>query len=154
MLRCRYMGWGVVAMLAAMVRLCKPSTTFAQDNWWQYCNARFDQCADIPPNFRSDPPPENGDGLIFRDGRGMVIIVSAMFNALNVSLIEELQERKNEYPEHSYKASGNNWLVLSGADRVTSKVNVIETTSARAYFGAQRSAPHGNEADATAAGDR
>ena len=39
----------------------------------------------VPP----DPPPENGDGLIFRDAGGMSITVSAMYNATQATLASE-----------------------------------------------------------------
>ena len=84
------------------------------EGWTRYCNARFGQCADIPATYRSDPPPENGDGLVFRDGAGMSITVSAMYNALNDSVASQRQSNIELEAAPTYQAQGSNWFVISG----------------------------------------
>jgi hypothetical protein len=84
------------------------------EGWTRYCNARFGQCADIPHNFRSDPPPVNGDGLVFRDSAGMSITVSAMYNALNDTVASERQSEIELLAAPTYQAQGSNWFVISG----------------------------------------
>ena len=96
----------LVAALAA--------TPACAEGWTRYCNARFGQCADIPPNYRSDPPPENGDGLVFRDGAGMSITVSAMNNALNDTVASQRQSAIELEAAPTYQAQGPNWFVISG----------------------------------------
>jgi hypothetical protein len=88
----------------------------AQQSWYTYCNARFGQCAEIPPRFKSNPPPENGDGLVFRDTDGMSITVSARNNALSSTLASERSELLNEKRSPTYQTAGPNWFVLSGSE--------------------------------------
>ena len=95
----------VVAALAA--------SPVRAEGWTRYCNARFGQCADVPPNFRSDPPPENGDGLVFRDGAGMSITISAMYND-NDTVASERQSTIESLAQPTYQAQGSNWFVISG----------------------------------------
>ncbi len=86
----------------------------ADSGWHTYCNARFGQCADIPPEFESDPPPENGDGLVFRDAGGMSITVSGSFNVNSSTLRAERDVILAEKRAPIYQAEGANWLVVSG----------------------------------------
>ncbi len=86
----------------------------AQQGWHTYCHARFGQCADIPPNFQSDPPPVNGDGLGFRDPYGMSIAVFARNNVQSSTLSSERSELLNEKRFPAYQAAGRDWFVLSG----------------------------------------
>lgn len=83
-------------------------------DWLRYCNAQFGQCADIPGGFRPDPPPENGDGLIFRDAGGMSITVSAMYNATQATLASERASDIETAGAPTYQAEGPNWFVISG----------------------------------------
>jgi hypothetical protein len=101
-----------IIILAIMVAW--GGNSVAQEKWFRYCNARFGQCADIPRNYKSDPPPANGDGLIFRNGKGMVVVVSAMFNALDYSLTDAKNEIMKNLPKPTYQAEGDNWFVVSG----------------------------------------
>jgi hypothetical protein len=96
----------VVAALAA-------SPVYAA-GWTRYCNARFGQCADIPPNYRSDPPPFNGDGLVFRDGSGMSITVSAIYNVLDDTVASERQSTIELLAAPTYQSHGSNWFAISG----------------------------------------
>ena len=99
----------VVAIVAAVAK----SPVEAAD-WVRYCNARFGQCADIPSAFRPDPPPENGDGLVFRDGGGMSITVSAMYNVTEATLASEREADIETAGPPTYQAQGPNWFVISG----------------------------------------
>ena len=69
---------------------------------------------DIPGGFRPDPPPENGDGLIFRDPGGMSITVSAMYNATEATLASERASDIDTAGPPTYQAEGPNWFVISG----------------------------------------
>jgi hypothetical protein len=82
--------------------------------WLRYCNDRFGQCADIPAGYRSDPPPDNSDGLVFRDGAGMSITVSAMYNALDSTVASERRSDVETLGAPAYEARGSNWFVISG----------------------------------------
>jgi hypothetical protein len=103
----------LAAALVATVAVLAKSPVEAAD-WLRYCNARFGQCADIPGAFRSDPPPENGDGLIFRDGLGMSIAVSAMYNVTEATLASERESYIETAGPPTYQAQGSNWFVISG----------------------------------------
>lgn len=94
----------------------QPSPQRDQTRWGRYCNGRFGQCVDIPDSYQSDPLPANGDGLVFRDGRGMTVTLSGIRNVLHASLKGELEEQMKRLPRIVYKDSGANWFVLSGYD--------------------------------------
>ena len=99
-------------MLLVSVGLAASASAGAE--WHTYCNERFGQCADIPPNFESDPPPENGDGLIYRDASGMSVTVSAHYNIESSSLGDERDELLKEKAPPAYQAAGRDWFVVSG----------------------------------------
>lgn len=103
----------LAAALVATVAVFVESPVDAAD-WMRYCNARFGQCADIPDAFRPDPPPENGDGLIFRDAGGMSITVSAMLNVAEATLAAERESDIETAGPPTYQAEGPNWFVISG----------------------------------------
>jgi hypothetical protein len=88
----------------------------ADSGWHTYCNARFGQCADIPQDFKSDPPPENGDGLIFRDAGGMSVTVSGSYNVNSSVLGAEQRAILEAKPVPAYQAKGPNWFVVSGSE--------------------------------------
>jgi len=88
--------------------------SIAQEILGRYCNARFGQCADVPRSYKSDPPPANGDGLIFRDGKGMVVVISAMYNASDSSLTDEKNGTLKDLPKPTYQAERGNWFIVSG----------------------------------------
>ncbi|MGH6843269.1 MAG: hypothetical protein ACRECU_00805 [Methylocella sp.] len=106
--------------MTSTVRVVLGSTaSFAEDayeDWVVYCNARFGQCANIPSTFKSDPPPANGDGLIFRDENAMSVTVSASYN-LDWSLEDAIKmtlDTLGEVGPSTYQKQGKDWYVVSG----------------------------------------
>ena len=97
----------------AIVFACAENSN-AQGIWGGNCNARFGQCADVPRSYKSDPPPANGDGLTFRDGKGMVVVISAMYNVSASSLTDEKNGTLKDLPKPTYQAERGNWFIVSG----------------------------------------
>jgi hypothetical protein len=83
-----------------------------------YSNPRFGATADVPSNWRAEPPPENGDGLIFKSPDGTAsATVSGRLNiddSVEAAMQEALQPNQGE--TISYHQSGKNWVVVSGVD--------------------------------------
>src|SRR3974390_960150 len=68
-----------------------------------YANDRFGTTADVPATWSADPPPENGDGLVFRSpDRQASIIVSGSLHVWDT--IEEAMQMFEE-PESGAKIS-------------------------------------------------
>jgi hypothetical protein len=88
--------------------------------WERYTNERFGTVADVPRHlFKSvEPSPTNGDGRKFESADGARLWVSASYASSVVT--DTFQEYKAWLLEHAeldrltYKAEGENWLVLSG----------------------------------------
>jgi hypothetical protein len=64
--------------------------------------------------MKSDPPPDNGDGICVRDSYGLVITCSGIGNVLENSLQSELKTSKAGFEQITYSTKGKNWFVLSG----------------------------------------
>jgi hypothetical protein len=65
-------------LLAAAALWC--GTPACAQTWKTYHNPRFGTTADVPADWRSDPPPENGDGLIFNapDGSARLVVSGSL----------------------------------------------------------------------------
>jgi hypothetical protein len=107
---------GIIAVVCSAIA---SAGQVSAKSWHTYCNARFGQCADIPPNFEADPPPENGDGLVFRDAGGMSITVSGHYNVDSSTLRAERDETVSA-KEHvpTYQAEGASWFAVSGNEGI------------------------------------
>ena len=81
-----------------------------------YSNARFGATADVPSGWRSEPPPENGDGLIFVSPDGTASVT--VYGSLNIeeSVQAALQQafQANDGETVAYRQNGKNWVVVSG----------------------------------------
>ena len=81
-----------------------------------YSNPRFGATADVPSGWRSEPPPANGDGLIFDspDG-GASITVSGRLNIEDTAQ-QAMQQalQPNDGETITYLQSGKDWVVVSG----------------------------------------
>jgi serine/threonine-protein kinase len=104
-----------VLLSAALVAL--PSIARAQEAWTTYRNTRFGTSIEYPARFRAGRPPENNDGLSFTAADGATLSV---WGSLNVEehdiagLEAFLRENPQAGEQITYRASGANWLVLSG----------------------------------------
>jgi hypothetical protein len=86
------------------------------DGFRLYSNPRFGATAEVPSEWRADPPPENGDGQIFRspDGRGSLTISGI----LRVEATPEEAMKEEELPSEgeniAYHTHGRRLVVVSG----------------------------------------
>jgi serine/threonine-protein kinase len=81
-----------------------------------YANERFGTTAEVPATWKADPPPENGDGLIFRSSdRHASITVSGSLHVAD-TIEEEMQsyERPASGGKVTYRQRGRRSLVISG----------------------------------------
>src|SRR5262245_26998849 len=100
-----------------------PDVARAQEAWAIYRNDRFGTTIDYPTRFRPGRPPENNDGLSFTAADGATLSVWGSLNALehDVAGLEAFaRENPKDGEQVTYRATGKNWLVLSGTrgDRV------------------------------------
>ena len=88
------------------------------ETWKLYLNARYGTAAEYPAGrFRPENPPENGDGQSFtaRDGAKLAIFASLNVDDDTPATYEAfLRSASSDYNEVTLRASGSNWLVLSG----------------------------------------
>jgi hypothetical protein len=86
--------------------------------WKLYLNARYGTAAEYPADrFRPERPPENGDGQSFmaKDGAKLAIFASLNVDGDTPATYEAfLRGASSDYDEVTLRASGSNWLVLSG----------------------------------------
>lgn len=100
-----------------------PDVAQAQDSWTTYRNTRFGTTIDYPARFLPGRPPDNNDGLSFTSADGATLSVWGSLNVMEHDLagLESLLRESAERGERiTYRATGGNWLVLSGTrdDRV------------------------------------
>jgi hypothetical protein len=87
------------------------------DQWRTYQNDRYGTTIDYPDQFKPEPPPGVDDGRTFISADGAQFSVYASYNAENFNLTAYQDfTLKNLDPGQAvtYKASGNNWFVISG----------------------------------------
>jgi hypothetical protein len=109
------LGGGAMLLVAGLAA----QSAHARSSWHTYCNARFGQCADIPADFEANPPPANGDGLIFRDLYGLSATVSGHYNVDALSLDDERADLLKRKAPPLYQAEGRGWFVVSGREGET-----------------------------------
>ena len=117
-----------VLLLAALVAL--PSVAHAQEAWATYRNTRFGTSVEYPARFRPGRPPDNNDGLSFiaPDGATLSVWGSLNVEEHDVAGLEAfLRENPKAGERITYRASGANWLVLSGTrgDRIFYKRHLL-----------------------------
>src|SRR5215831_11710642 len=105
-----------VGSLTAIALLAFAAVATAAPQYRTYVNARFGTTAEVPADWKADPPPENGDGLRFRspDQRAS-IIVSGSFNIYET--VEEAMKSREEPQEGAtitYRHREPHALVISG----------------------------------------
>lgn len=105
-----------VAGLVGMAMLATPALA----DELTYVNARFGTQFTLPAHMFTQiaPPPENGDGITMTGENGTVLAVFGAFNALGETARQMRdrieQGRKTAGDSVTYRASGENWLVVSG----------------------------------------
>jgi len=94
------------------------STQAMADSWKLYVNARYGTVAEYPADrFRAGRPPDNGDGQSFTAKDGAKLAIFAGLNVDNdtpAAYEQFLRSGGSDYQNVTYRAAGENWLVLSG----------------------------------------
>lgn len=86
----------------------------AADDFRLYVNARFDVSAWVPKSWRSPPPPENADGLVFvSPDRHGEVTVSGMLNSDGDAKVDP-SRIISLGAQATYQGSGAGWAVASG----------------------------------------
>ena len=106
------------AILAAL-----PLPAKAREAWTTYRNSRFGTLIEYPARFRPGRPPDNNDGLSFTAADGATLSVWGSLNVMEhdlAGLEAFLRENGANRDRITYRAAGENWLVLSGTrgDRI------------------------------------
>lgn len=105
------------AFVAAALASIPVAALAASESWKTYVNDRFGTSVSYPSRFKPGTPPENNDGLSFKADDGGELAVWGSFNALEhdiPGLEAFLREDPKDGEKITYRATGKNWLVLSG----------------------------------------
>jgi hypothetical protein len=98
--------------------LLAPAPDAAAETWKLYVNARFGTVAEYPADrFHPGRPPDNSDGQRFTAGDGAELRIYASWNIDDyrpATYEMFLRSGDSDYTDVTYRATGNNWLVLSG----------------------------------------
>ena len=88
------------------------------DGFTTYVNPRFGVTAEVPSSWKSDPPPENGDGLIFRSrDNAASITVSGSLNIEDSPALAMKEQAKADPGETvSYRQIGRRSVTISGTN--------------------------------------
>jgi hypothetical protein len=107
----------LIAILAGPL-LVAPASEAAAETWKLYVNARYGTAAEYPADrFHPGRPPDNGDGQAFRAADGAELRIYAGWNIDDHTPADYetfLRSGDSDYTDVTYRATGNNWLVLSG----------------------------------------
>jgi hypothetical protein len=107
-------------VLIGVVLAALPCAAFAQprETWKTYANDRFGTTIEYPSRFKPGRRPDNNDGQGFTAPDGALL---AVWGSLNIEerdiagLEAWLTENHKADEQITYRASGKNWLVQSGA---------------------------------------
>lgn len=90
--------------------------------WTTYHNTRFGTTADVPPSWRTGPPPENNDGLVFTSPDGAATLtISGMLNIEdNLAAAFKFYETPEKGETITYKHRAGDAVTVSGTkgDRI------------------------------------
>jgi hypothetical protein len=83
-----------------------------------YQNARYGTVAEYPADrFHPEPPPANNDGRRFTSSDGAELAIFASLNVDDDTPAQHeafLRSGSQDYSHVTYRATGSNWLALSG----------------------------------------
>jgi serine/threonine-protein kinase len=94
-----------------------------------YSNPRFGATAEVPSDWRADPPPENGDGLVFHSPDGQAsLTISGILNIADSA--EEAMKQEDQAggdEQVTYRQRGARSLTLSGlqGDRIFYRKSIL-----------------------------
>ena len=107
--------WLPVALLMATV--ASLSQASAEQGYRHYRNARFGVSADVPADWKADPEPANGDGLVLSSPDGAATMtVSGMLNADSTPPGEVIRDaqRVRQGESVTYRKVVGRQMVISG----------------------------------------
>src|SRR5215470_11434418 len=107
--------WHTTA-LGAIALLALAAAATAEPQYRTYANPRFGTTADVPANWKADPPPANGDGLRFRspDQRASLTVSGSLNIYDTVEEAMKAYEEPDEGEKITYRHREPRALVVSG----------------------------------------
>jgi hypothetical protein len=104
------------ASLGAIALLALAVAATAAPQYRSYANARFGTTADVPADWKADPPPENGDGLRFwsPDQRASLTVSGSLNVYDTVEEAMKAYEEPGEGEKITYRHRDPRALVVSG----------------------------------------
>jgi serine/threonine-protein kinase len=109
----RWHGPLVVAITFLVASACAPASA---QQYRTYSNARFGTTAEVPADWKPDPPPANGDGLIFRspDRRASVTVSGSLHVWNSIDEAMKIYEQPHDGETVTYRHREPRALVVSG----------------------------------------
>jgi serine/threonine-protein kinase len=106
----------MIRTVASIVILFFCAVAVHAESFQVYSNPRFGATAEVPSDWRADPPPENGDGLVFRspDGQASITISGVLNIADSVAEAMKTEEQPSEGETITYHQHGRRMVVVSG----------------------------------------
>jgi hypothetical protein len=102
---------------AVLLTVSVASHASAEQRWRHYLNWRYGVSADVPANWKADPPPANGDGAVLTspDGTSTMTLSGSLHvaNAPFSEVIKDAQRVENGERVTYQKAAGHQ-VVVSG----------------------------------------
>jgi hypothetical protein len=93
------------------------SQAAAEPGYRHYRNPRFGVSADVPADWKADPEPANGDGLVVSSPDGAAMItVSGILNVENATATDVIRDaqRVQQGESVTYRKVGSRQAVVSG----------------------------------------
>jgi hypothetical protein len=89
----------------------------AAPSWRRYANDRFAVSADVPADWREQPPPENDDGRIFLspDGKAQLIVNGGFVMEETLAKALDALATPREGERVAYAKRGASAMILSGS---------------------------------------
>jgi serine/threonine-protein kinase len=102
--------------LATIALVAFAAAATAAPRYRTYVNERFGTRADVPADWKSDPPPENGDGLLFRspDGRASITVAGGLHVWDTIDEAMQIYEEPKKGDTITYRHRERRALVVSG----------------------------------------
>ncbi len=107
--------WTKPALAAIALIACAAAAT-AAPQYRTYANARFGTAADVPADWKADPPPENGDGLRFwsPDQHASITVAGSLNIYDSVEEAMKSYEKPGDGETVTYRHREARTLVVSG----------------------------------------
>ena len=104
-------------VLALGLALAPGMALAAGADWRGHVNSRFGVSVEYPSVFtKRDPPPENGDGEVFRTTSGDASLrVYGSYNVDSLSAVKLMGSYQEAGTIYSYSKATRSWFVLSSA---------------------------------------